>query len=111
MPAQLIEDPLIGAVERKPVVAFPNRLPRPEIGGQIPPRRTGTEPPRDPLQNQPMIGEPVSPPTHIRGHQRIDRGPQLIRNHSHRVIGPIVAATPQIIGRHALGTFSPSAGR
>ena len=48
------KNPLICTVERKPVMAFPNRLPRPEIRRQIPPRRPSPEPPRDPFENQPM---------------------------------------------------------
>jgi len=54
-----------------------------EIRRQIPPRRPSPEPPRDPFENQPMIGEPTTSLAHIRRHQRRGNSPELIRYHSH----------------------------
>ena len=48
-------DPVPGAVDGEPVVPFPHRLPRAELGGQIPPRDPGTEPVNDPLHHLPVI--------------------------------------------------------
>lgn len=62
-------------------MALPHRLPRPEIGTHIPPRRARAKPPRDTFQNHSMIGEPPTPLTHIRGHQPLGNRPELIRNH------------------------------
>src|SRR6476620_5507571 len=70
---------------------FPHRLPRPEIGGHVPPRAARAEPPRDPFQDQPVVTEPVAPLAHIRRHHRFDSRPELIRNHTHSRHRPIVA--------------------
>ena len=52
---------VVGAIQRPPVMSLPHRLPRSEIGRQVPPRAAGAEPPCDPFQDQPVITEPVAP--------------------------------------------------
>src|ERR1700687_5300489 len=72
-------------------MSLPHRLPRSEIGGQVPPRAARAEPPSDPFQDQPMVTEPIAPLTHIRRHHRFDSRPELVRNHTHSRHRPIVA--------------------
>ncbi len=47
-----------GTIQRPTVMALPHRLPRPELSGQVPPRTSRTEPPRDPFQDKPVIAKP-----------------------------------------------------
>src|ERR1700682_6036379 len=72
-------------------MSLPHRLPRSEIGGQVPPRAARAEPPSDPFQDQPVVTEPVAPLAHIRRHHRFDSRPELVRNHTHSRHRPIVA--------------------
>ena len=95
------------APSNESAVVFPNRLPRAEIGGQIPPRRTGTEPPRDPLQHELMIGPTGVPrrPT-SEGISGSTAAQPAIGNHSHSIRRqpPRTAAAqhPKSFGQHGL---------
>src|SRR6202453_5475900 len=82
---------VVGAIQRPSVMSRPHRLPRSEIGRQVPPRAAGAEPPGDPFQDQPMVTEPVAPLAHIRRHHRFDSRPELVRNHTHPRDRPILA--------------------
>src|ERR1700681_4544274 len=93
-------------------MSLPHRLPRSEIGGQVPPRAARAEPPSDPFQDEPVLTEPVAPLAHIRRHQRFDSRPELVRNHTHSRHRPIVAGQrlqiretrPRCSGVHTLLT-------
>ncbi len=85
------EHRVVGAVQGPSVMPLPHRLPRSEIGWQVPPWATSAESPCDPLQYQTMVTEPVAPLALIRWHHRFDSRPKLIRNHTHSRHRPIVA--------------------
>src|SRR4029077_21175087 len=74
---------LVGAVQGPSMMPLPHRLPRSEIGWQVPPWATRAEPPRDAFQYQTMVTESVAPLALIRWHHRFDSRPELIRNHTH----------------------------
>ena len=73
------------------MMPLPHRLPRSEIGWQVPPWATRAEPPRDAFQYQTMVTESVAPLALIRWHHRFDSRPELIRNHTHPRHRSIVA--------------------
>ena len=73
------------------MMPLPHRLPRSEIGWQVPPWATRAEPPRDAFQYQTMVTESVAPLALIRWHHRFDSRPELIRNHTHSRHRSIVA--------------------
>ncbi len=85
------EHRVVGAVQGPSVMPLPHRLPRSEIGWQVPPWATSAESPCDPFQYQTMVTEPVAPLALIRWHHRFDSRPKLIRNHTHSRHRPIVA--------------------
>ena len=72
---------------------LPQGLPRPGLRRYIPPRRTRAEPPRDRLQDLPVITPPPPPPSRIRGQHRLDQLPQLIRDHARSDHSPIIGGT------------------
>src|SRR4029077_216583 len=82
---------LVGAVQGPSMMPLPHRLPRSEIGWQVPPWATRAEPPRDAFQYQTMVTESVAPLALIRWHHRFDSPPELIRNHTHPRHRSIVA--------------------
>jgi hypothetical protein len=82
---------LVGAVQGPSMMPLPHRLPRSEIGWQVPPWATRAEPPRDAFQYQTMVTESVAPLVLIRWHHRFDSRPELIRNHTHSRHRSIVA--------------------
>ena len=73
------------------MMPLPHRLPRSEIGWQVPPWATRAEPPRDAFQYQTMVTESVAPLALIGWHHRFDSRPELIRNHTHSRHRSIVA--------------------
>ncbi len=74
------QHPIPGAVQSKPVVPLPHRLPRPELRRQIPPSNSGAVPVDRTLHQQPVIPKrPSSSPQ--RRQQRLDAGPHLIGQH------------------------------
>src|SRR5260370_37675780 len=73
------------------MMPLPPRLPRSEIGWQVPPWATRAEPPRDAFQYQTMVTESVAPLALIRWHHRFDSRPELVRNHTHSRHRSIVA--------------------
>lgn len=62
------------------VCVVPIPLPGAELGGQIPPRRAGLEPPGDSLQRAPMVVPRSTTTPSVGGKDRLDHGPQVIRD-------------------------------
>src|SRR5512135_914961 len=93
---------LVGAVQGPSMMPLPHRLPRSEIGWQVPPWATRAEPPRDAFQYQTMVTESVAPLALIGWHHRFDSRPELIRNHTIRFTGQSSLVNAFPFGRHAL---------
>lgn len=75
----VLKDLLPGAILGPDPQSFVQRLPRPVLLRHVPPRRTGPQPPQDPVDHLPVIPPPATPTTIRRGQQRLDPRPGRIR--------------------------------
>lgn len=70
--------------------AFPDRLPSPELLGEVKPRTAEPEPRRDAFQRAPVIVPRTTPATSATGKHRLDNTPQLVRDHTRSKHQPII---------------------
>ena len=80
-----------------PPMPGPQRLPRPEHGGNITPCDPAPIPVDDPLHNHPSIRERPTPTTRAPRQQPLDQRPLGIRQHLKTQHSPSTPATPQTI--------------
>src|SRR5688500_11578735 len=64
-------------------MALPQRLPRAELDGQVPPRAAGAVAPEDALEGLAVVARRPSPLARTRRERRLDELPQLVADRGH----------------------------
>src|SRR3954449_940517 len=83
-------------------------LPRPELLGQVPPRRPGPIPPGDRFEHLAMVTPPPAPTWGPVGQQRLEPRPHLVGDHRATHIKILSEPIPMI---HQTRSSRPDRGR
>lgn len=96
------QDLVPGPVACEAAVPLPHRLPRTELRRQVPPRNAGPVAVDDPLDHQPVIREPTTPPPVRRRHEVLDQVPLGVRERLQPRHAITLTDADCGFGRHAL---------